>query len=333
VPNVLRTLVSVVLLSVFACLAPAQTEKKPEKKPDKSKPKRIVERPTPTVADVAYGEHPRQKLDFWQAKSETPTPLVVLIHGGGWNGGDKSGYGTGSIKPFLDVGISVASINYRFIAQGIQDKVVPPVKAPLHDAARAIQFLRSKAKEWNIDKTRVGATGGSAGACTSLWLAYHPDLADPKSEDPVARESTRLQAVAVGGAQTSLDPKQVREWMPNANYGAHAFGFRSKKGDKTPLDQAIEDYDKILPWIKEYSPIALVTKDAPPTLLAYGKPDTPVEVGQKPKDPTHSPIYGLKLVERLKEVGAEGILTYPGGPKTEFSNVNTFLIAKLKGKG
>src|ERR671928_164208 len=82
--------------------------------------------------------------------------------------------------------------------------ILPPVKAPLEDAARAIQTLRSKAKEWNLDKTRVGATGGSAGACSSLWLAFHDDMADPKSSDPVARESTRLTCVAVSGAQTTL---------------------------------------------------------------------------------------------------------------------------------
>jgi acetyl esterase/lipase len=327
----MRSVALFVLLVVIAGLAPAQQDKS-TRKPSRPKPRPKVERPTPTAADVPYGEHPRQKLDFWQAKSDTPTPLVVLVHGGGWSGGDKTGYGTGSIKPLLDAGISVAAINYRFIAQAIEQKVEPPVKAPLHDAARAIQFLRSKAKEWNLDKTRVGATGGSAGACTSLWVAYHPDLANPKNSDPVARESTRLSGVAVVGAQTSLDPRQVREWMPNANYGAHAFGYRSKKDGKSPLDQAIEDYDKILPWIKEYSPFALVTKDAPPTLLLYGKPDTPVAVGQRPKDPTHSPIYGLKLVERLKEVGAEGILSYPGGPATKYNSVNAFLINKLKGK-
>src|SRR5690349_13768118 len=38
----------------------------------------------PTVADFAYGSDPRQRLDFWQAKSDTPTPIVVMIHGGGW---------------------------------------------------------------------------------------------------------------------------------------------------------------------------------------------------------------------------------------------------------
>jgi acetyl esterase/lipase len=317
---------------LIAGVAPGQDEKKEEKKkedkkPAKAKPKekKKVERPTATAADVAYGEHPRNKLDFWQAKSDTPTPLVVMIHGGGWRGGDKAtSYGTGAIKPFLDKGISVAAINYRLVPQAVKEKVVPPVKAPLHDAARAIQFLRSKAKEWNLDKTRVGATGGSAGACTSLWLAFHPDIADSKSDDPVARESTRLTAAAVNGAQTSLDPRQVREWMPNAHYGAHAFGLRS-------LDQAIEQYDRILPWIKEYSPYALVTKDCPPILLTNGEQDTPVAVGEKPKDPTHSAIYGLKLVEKIKEVGGEAYLVYPGGPKEKYGSINAFLIDKLKG--
>src|ERR1700677_3631473 len=97
--------------------------------------------------------------------------------------------------------------------------------SPLEDAARAVQFLRSKAGEWNIDKRRVGATGGSAGACSSLWLAFHDDMAKLNDTDPVARESTRLSAAAVNGAQTSLDPLQLREWIPNMRYGGHALGF------------------------------------------------------------------------------------------------------------
>src|SRR4029079_6647842 len=50
-----------------------------------------AETPAPTVADFAYGnDSERQRLDFWQAKSDKPTPLVLLIHGGGWVAGDKS---------------------------------------------------------------------------------------------------------------------------------------------------------------------------------------------------------------------------------------------------
>src|SRR5205807_6713683 len=170
--------------------------------------------------------------------------LVLYIHGGGWQNGDKSGLGAAAIKQYLDAGLSVAAINYRYIKQAVAEKVEPPVKAPLEDAARALQLIRSKAAEWNLDKKRVGATGGSAGGCSSLWLALHDDLADPRSEDPVARESTRLYCAAVNGAQTSLDPKELREWMPNYRYGAHAFGMKG-------LDEVLKDRGKVLKWIKE----------------------------------------------------------------------------------
>jgi len=324
---VIRLLGCTLTMLALAGPAAAQNEKA------KAKPKAQPERPTPTAANVAYGEHPRQRFDFWQAKSDTPTPLVVLIHGGGWVNGDKAGYGAAAIQPFLDAGISVASVNYRFIDHAMEQKVEPPVKAPLHDAARAIQFMRSKAKEWNLDKARVGATGGSAGACTSLWLALHDDLADPKSDDPIARESTRLTAVAVNGAQTSLDPKQLREWMPNANYGGHAFGYRDGKSPR-PVEfaKALENRDKIMPWIKEYSPIELVTKDDPPIYMHYPSQDKPPVAGEEQKDPTHSAVYGIKLAERLKEVGVEAVVVYPGSEKPQHASINAFLIAKLNAK-
>jgi acetyl esterase/lipase len=298
------------------------------------KAKEPPDRPTPTAADVVYGQDSeRQKFDFWQAKSDKPTPVVLLIHGGGWMGGDKSGYGTGSIQPFLDAGISVASINYRFIPQAMEQHVEPPVKACLHDAARALQTIRSKAKEWNLDPTRVGATGGSAGACTSLWLALHNDLADPNSSDPIARESTRLTCAAVNGAQTSLDPKELREWIPNAIYGGHAFGF-SGQGRKRPeeFELLIKNREQVLPWIKEYSPIELVSQDDPPIYLDYPRQDKEPKIGQVETDPTHSAMYGVQLVERLKPVGVETVISYPGNKDTKYGSIEKFLIEKLTAK-
>jgi acetyl esterase/lipase len=268
------------------------------------------------LTDVAYGNHPRQVLDFYQAKAGKPTPVVFYIHGGGWQGGDKNT----NPKAFLDKGISVVAINYRYVRNVVEEKVEPPVKAPLEDAARALQFVRSKAAEWNLDKTRIGATGGSAGGCSSLWLAFHDDLADPESDDPVARESTRLYCAAVNGAQVSLDPQELREWMPNYRYGAHAFGLPD-------FQSLIDNRENVLKWIKEYSPIEHVSKDDPPIALFYGG-EVPV-VGASPKDPTHSGIMGVKLEERLKAVDIDVVLVHPDRPHPMYKNSTTYLIDRL----
>ncbi|PQO38447.1 alpha/beta hydrolase [Blastopirellula marina] len=266
--------------------------------------------------DVPYGTHPRQVLDFYPAESDKPTPVVFYIHGGGWQGGDKKT----NPKPFLDKGISVVAINYRYVKNAVADGITPPVKAPLEDAARALQFVRSKAGEWNLDKEKIGATGGSAGACSSLWLAFHDDMAKPDSDDPIARESTRLYCAAVNGAQVTLDPMPLREWMPNYRYGAHAFNLPN-------LEAVIEKREEILPWIEEYSPMTHVTKDDPPIFMYYGG-EVPV-VGSSPKDPTHSAIMGVKLAEKLKETGVEVDLTHPGVKEPKYKSSTEYLIDHL----
>ena len=304
-----RLLLTALLIALPASTVPAQG-KKTKKKP---------QGPTPTAANLAYGKHSRQVIDFWQAKSDKPTPLVLYIHGGGWRAGDKRGFRR-QVKQFLDAGISVAAINYRLVQQ-VTGKVEPPVKAPLHDAARALQFIRSKSKEWSLDKKRVGATGGSAGGCSSLWLALHDDLAKPDSKDPVARESTRLYCAAVNGAQTTLDPKPLLEWMPNYRYGAHAFGLKNIK-------ELSANREKILKWITEYSPMSHVSKDDPPIAMFY-RGAKPVK-GDKPRDPTHSAILGVMLEEKLKAAGVESILVCPGRQEKRYRNAAAFLIARLK---
>lgn len=287
------------------------------------KKKQAPAQPPPTVAKMSYGPHERQVLDFWKAKSEKPTPLVLYIHGGGWRNGDKSSLSGAAIKQYLEAGISVAAINYRFVQQAVEMKIDPPVQAPLGDAARALQTIRSKATEWNLDKKRIGATGGSAGACSSLWLAFHDDLADPKSSDPVARESTRLFCAGVIGAQTSLDPKDLRAWMPNYTYGGHAFGFAN-------FQDFYDGRDKVLRWLKEYSPIEHVTRDDPPIFMDYPSQKIPPVLGEKQTDPTHSAILGIKLMEKLQAAGVEGILIYPGQTHRQYKSAAEYLIDRLR---
>ena len=281
-------------------------------------------KPKSTQANVPYGEHPRQVVDFYRAESREPTPVVLYIHGGAWWAGNKN---SPSVREYLKAGISVVSVEYRFINDAMKAGIKPPVKAPLHDAARAVQFVRSRAKQWNIDKTRVGATGGSAGACSSLWLAFHDDLADPKSDDPVARESTRLFCAAVLNAQTSLDPKQMKKWTPNSGYGGHAFGF-NPKGKVSRFDVFLAARKSVLPWIKEYSPYEHVTNDDPAVGLYYR---TKPAMGQEQKDPTHTANFGVGLQEKCRVLGVECHLVYPGAPNVKYSSVSEFLVAKLTG--
>jgi acetyl esterase/lipase len=274
-----------------------------------------------TVVDVPYGPHRKQVLDFWKAPTATPekpAPLLFYIHGGGWRGGDRS-HVAALLKPMLDAGVSVVSISYRFIPEAEADKVTPPVKAPMMDAARALQTVRSKAAEWQIDKRRIAAAGLSAGGCTSLWLAFHDDMADPQSTDPVARESTRLTTAMVSAAQTSLDPEQMKAWIPNSGYGGHAFGFGS-------FNALLANREKVLPWIAEYSPYALATPDDPPVYLRYKLAPA---VGEQQQDPTHSANFGVKLKERLDSLDVRCELVHGGNNGPESLSPNDFLFAAL----
>lgn len=283
----------------------------------------------PTEANVKYGEHERQVLDYYRAESSQPAPLVFFIHGGGWVAGDKQG--VGDVTGYLKAGISVVSINYRYSWQAQLAGVKPPVEWPVRDAARALQFVRSRTQEWNLDKERIGATGGSAGACSSLWLAFHADLADPQSADPIARESTRLWCAAVAGAQTSLDPRQLKDWTPNSRYGGHAFGFMDPNDLKT-RDTRFAEFlaarEEVLPWIKEYSPYEHASADDPPIYLHYTSPPA---IGEEQKDPTHTANYGVKLQEKLRSLKVPCELVYPGAEQIEHATINEFLIETLKG--
>jgi arylformamidase len=271
----------------------------------------------PTFANVSYGPYAADVLDFWRAEGEGPRPLLVYIHGGGWTGGDKK-EDPARFRPFLEKGISYAAINYRLTGEA-------PLPAPVHDAARAIQFLRSKAKEWNINTKRIALTGGSAGACTSMWLLTHDDLADPKADDPVLRESTRVCAAAANAGQTSIDPKVIEGWL-GPNVLKHRM-INMAVGEPT-IEGALANYDKHRPLFVEFSPYNHVTADDPPLVMTYGGNMT--LPSQDAGHGIHHPVYGVKMKEKADACGMECHLFIPGVSKSEkYQNANEFLMAKL----
>lgn len=271
----------------------------------------------PTHAEVSYGPHPRNVLDFWQAQEKGPRPLLVYIHGGGWTAGDKI-LKPESVTPYLEKGISVAAINYRLTGEA-------PLPAPVHDAARAIQFLRTKASEWNIDTKHIALTGGSAGACTSMWLLLHDDLADPKANDPVLRESTRVCAAAAISGQTSIDPKVIEGWL-GPNVLKHRM-INMAVGEKT-IEEALANYDKHHDLYVEFSPYNHLDGKDPPLFMRYGEnlelPSTNASHG------IHHGVYGIKMKEKADKAGHECHLVIPKYSKADkYVNEQEFLMAKL----
>lgn len=262
----------------------------------------------PTFADVAYGPEPQQVLDFWQAKSAKPTPLIFSIHGGGWLKGEKEALRRD--QGFVQRGISVVHITYRFTPAN-------PLPAPVMDAARALQFVRSKAEEWNIDPNRVIVTGFSAGGCSALWLATHEDLANPNSSDPVERQSTRVSGAFVAGAQSTIEPDLVRNWVGEAAFNhpmiCNAGGFKSND----ELLKAIAENPETARLYREFSPINHLTADDPPILLEYGA------LAPEKQGDIHGAAFGVEFKKQADAVGVslcwlkvdkdEKFTGYPGG--------------------
>jgi acetyl esterase len=249
-------------------------------------------RTSPTHPDVKYGPFSRNVMDVWLAKSDKPTPVVVSIHGGGFSSGNKA-VSPDLLEACLKSGISVVASTYRLSGEAI-------APAQFLDSARAIQFIRSQVKQWNLDPSRIAATGGSAGAGISLWLGFHDDLADPKSEDPVLRHSTRVTGMAVFNAQTSYDPRFIRELFPGTDtykIGALAMLFRM---DPNNLDQLPKEKYKLF---EECSPLAHLTKNDAPALLVYSSTlETPI---RDQGTGIHHPRFGKALKEKMDALGIE----------------------------
>jgi acetyl esterase len=252
-------------------------------------PKKADTKPKPDLANVKYGPHERNVLDLWKAKAEQPTPLVVFIHGGGFRGGSKEAISPALLSGLLAKGISVMAINYR---------LSPEVMFPAHymDCARAIQFARSQASAWNIDPSRIGSTGGSAGAGTSLWIGFHDDMADPKNPDPVLRESTRLSCMAVQGAQSSYDPRKIREWVGESAAKHIALdGFFG-------VDDANRDSPEAHQRYEAASAINYLTKDDPPVYAYYSEARV-LPANAKAGVGIHHINFGLRLKEKMEALG------------------------------
>lgn len=135
----------------------------------------------PTHVGVRFGPDERDLMAVWLADSADPAPAVLCFHPGRFRKLARPGpvrtappVVRRDLLALVDAGISIVAPSHHGAG-----------RTPFEGAARALQFVRSQAGEWNLDKERIAAMGTSSGACLSLWLASHTDPADPASEDPL----------------------------------------------------------------------------------------------------------------------------------------------------
>lgn len=339
--------VALLLIGGFQAKAAAGPET-PKEKPKKQE----IE---PTFGDVAYGPDEDNRLDFWKAPSDKPTPVIVEIHGGGFYEGGKHGFrrDVDDITRCMDAGVSLASIDYRFIGKA-------PLYDILRDCARAIQFIRYKAPEWNVDRTHIATFGESAGAGTSLWLAFHDDLADPNSPDPVLRESTRLVAAGAQSTQATYDFTQWPEilhlpqyvWYSSsirispAYYHMSFLGPYTEKGRKMradldivswadPKDPPVYLISKQLDTDMNYTNLGrLVGSWMTQKLASYKliKADKIPKDLQFNFDILHHPLHTRRVEEVCNKVGIPCKAIYRDTPQAERCSVYDFLLPYVLGQ-
>lgn len=213
----------------------------------------------PNYADVAYGDHERQVYDLWKSRSTDRAPLLIYIHGGGFMQGNKNKIACIHMERWLDDGFALASLHYRLTDAA-------PFPAQMHDAARAVQHIRYFASDYGIDPQRIACAGGSAGSGISQWIGFHDDLADPTSDDPVARESTRISAVGAINMQCTYDPRIIREIVPGDAYQHKAMKRLFNVGDDFDWDKDCIS-DEVDQRINACGPLSLLNDGIPPVFM------------------------------------------------------------------
>ena len=215
------------------------------------------------------------KLDSYVPDGPGPFPAVILVHGGGWNAGDKSG---GPKKGYMvplhtaleKAGFAWFEINYRLAPKA-------PYPACIEDVETAIRWVKAHAAQYHLDAKRIALSGESAGGHLVALAAVRAD------------ESTRLAAIVpfYGRFDVIGDLKPGGPMTGNLTqlFASQVFDERTQK------------------LMREASPMFAVKAGLPPFLLVHGTVDQSVPYQQS-----------VELQQRLKTAGVPcELLTIKGG--------------------
>ena len=218
-----------------------------------------------------------EKLDLYlpaDRGTETRSPAVVIIHGGGWVGGDKAGSREFNIGTTLaKEGYVCVSINYTLDREHLWPN-------NLHDCKNAVRFLRANSAKYQINPDRIGVIGGSAGGHLALMVAYTSGVAQLEPTSPYPGVSSEVRCV--------VDMYGITNLITRSNTSPD--GTPTTRRTSTALVPGTRD-ENPQGW-RLGSPVSHVSSKSPPTLILHGTADTTVDRNQ-----------AAELAAKLKENG------------------------------
>ena len=225
--------------------------------------------------DLAYVDngHERQKLDLYLPKqAKEPLPVLIWIHGGGWQNGSKDG-----CPPlragYVERGYAVASLNYRLSSHAV-------FPAQIEDCKAAIRWLRAHAEKFGLDPQRFGVWGSSAGGHLVALLGTSGGV---KAFDVGAHldQNSAVQAVC-----DYYGPSDFLAFVTTGGYESHA---RANAPEAKLFGGTVQEKRELA---AQASPVTHVTADDPPFLIVHGD-----------RDPVVPPNQSERLFEALKKAG------------------------------
>lgn len=257
------------------------------------------------------------KLDVYTpAEAKEPTPVVIVIHGGGWVEGTKEERVL-EIMPYLQMGFAAVNVEYR-LGQ------VSPAPAAVEDCRCALHWVIANAKKYNFDPQRVVLQGGSAGGHLVLTTGM---LTPAAGFDRACRGPAEDWSTAVG---TSKDPRvaAIVNWFGIADVLEELHGPNAKEyaviwvGDQANADEIA----------RRVSPINYVTSNTPPIITIHGDKDALVPYSQSVR--LHKALDAAKVPNQLVTVpgAGHGGFTYEQNQKS-WAAIRQFLQENVKGLG
>jgi acetyl esterase/lipase len=262
-------------------------------------------------ADIEYGKAGDVSLKFDvytpRTESKKPRPVVVWIHGGGWQGGNKSS-GAGRLVPLVATG------NYVGVSVGYRLTNVTAWPGQIHDCKAAIRWIRANAKKYNIDPERIGVWGASAGGHLVIMLGTSGGVKDLEGDNGSPGQSSRVQCVV--------------DFCGPSDFLAFGKGNPSMNRPNSPVSKLLggplKDKEEVA---KNASPVTFVSKDNPPFLIMHGTADKTVPIAQAERLDAALKKAGVDSTFVRIEGGGHGF----GGPEVN-KRVQAFFDKHLLGK-